>query len=203
VRLDVHGVDHLRLARPAAIRKLAEQPLPHAASRPSHKAVVNRRWRTVFRRAIAPPAAALQHMQNAADHPAIIDAIFPAHVRGQKRLDPLPLLVVQPEQVASHDLCSDFSRAGNHYPIYPSSPLLSLNPSQPVPNSGSTSKSRCRGSCWGRLLGWSIGFPVSAERNNAILSGEYTGKRPRDRTPPAYGAIQLIIALSWSTASSA
>jgi hypothetical protein len=47
-------------------------------------------------------------MQNAADHPAIIDAIFPAHVRGQKRLDPLPLLVVQPEQVASHDLCSDF-----------------------------------------------------------------------------------------------
>jgi hypothetical protein len=68
-------------------------------------------------------------MQNAADHPAIIDAIFPAHVRGQKRLDPLPLLVVQPEQVASHDLCSDFSRAGNHYPIYPSSPLLSLNPS--------------------------------------------------------------------------
>jgi len=46
-------------------------------------------------------------MQNAADHPAIIDAIFPAHVRGQKRLDPLPLLVAQPEQVASHDLRSN------------------------------------------------------------------------------------------------
>jgi hypothetical protein len=42
-------------------------------------------------------------MQNAADHPAIIHAIFAAHVRRQKWLDLLPLLVAQPKQVASHD----------------------------------------------------------------------------------------------------
>ena len=39
-------------------------------------------------------------MQNAADHTAIIHAFLAAHVRGQERFDLLPLLVVQPKQVA-------------------------------------------------------------------------------------------------------
>jgi hypothetical protein len=70
-------------------------------------------------------------MQDAADHAAIIHAILAAYVRRQMRLDPLPLLVVQPKQVASHDLCSP--PAENHYPIQPSSVLLSFDPSQGVP----------------------------------------------------------------------
>jgi hypothetical protein len=41
-------------------------------------------------------------MQNAADHPPIILALFAAHVRWQKGFDFSPLLVVQPKQVASH-----------------------------------------------------------------------------------------------------
>jgi hypothetical protein len=41
-------------------------------------------------------------MQNAADHPAIIDAFLAANVRWQKRPNLLPLLVIQPKQVASH-----------------------------------------------------------------------------------------------------
>jgi len=41
-------------------------------------------------------------MQDAADHAAIIHAILAAYVRRQMRLDPSPLLVVQPKQVASH-----------------------------------------------------------------------------------------------------
>jgi len=65
-------------------------------------------------------------MQDAADHAAIIHAILAAYVRRQMRLDPSPLLVVQPKQVASHDLCSP--PAENHYPIQPSSVLLSFDP---------------------------------------------------------------------------
>jgi hypothetical protein len=42
-------------------------------------------------------------MQDAANHPTIIGAFFAPNVRRQKRLDLLPLLVGQPEQVASHD----------------------------------------------------------------------------------------------------
>jgi hypothetical protein len=45
-------------------------------------------------------------MQNAADHPPIIDPLLAAHVAWQMRFDPTPLLIVQPEQVASHLPCS-------------------------------------------------------------------------------------------------
>jgi hypothetical protein len=41
-------------------------------------------------------------MQNTADHPPIIYPFFAAHVRRQMRLDSRPLLVAQPEQIASH-----------------------------------------------------------------------------------------------------
>jgi hypothetical protein len=67
-------------------------------------------------------------MQDAADHPPVIDAILAANVRRQKRRDPLPLLVVQPKQVASH-APSSYLSAENHYPIQPSSDLLSFDPS--------------------------------------------------------------------------
>jgi hypothetical protein len=49
-------------------------------------------------------------MQDAADHAAIIHPILAAYVRRQMRLDPSPLLVVQPKQVASHDRCSHRQR---------------------------------------------------------------------------------------------
>jgi hypothetical protein len=36
-------------------------------------------------------------MQNAADHPAVVDAILAANVRRQMRFDLPPLFVAQPE----------------------------------------------------------------------------------------------------------
>src|SRR5437879_4345909 len=142
VCLDVRGIDHLRIGRSAAVRKRAEQVLPYTAPRPPHKAIVNRRRRAVLRRAIAPPAAALQHMQDAADHAAIIHAILAAYVRRQMRLDPSPLLVVQPKQVASHDLRSP--PAENHCPIQPSSVLLSFDPRSRTYKLASRAGSECR-----------------------------------------------------------
>jgi len=45
-------------------------------------------------------------MQDADDHAPIVLPRLAANIRRQKRLDLLPLLVVQPEQIAAHDLCS-------------------------------------------------------------------------------------------------
>jgi len=103
VRLDVRRIDHLRFGRPPAISKRAEQLFPHAALRPAHEAIVDRRRRTVFRRAIAPAAAALQHVQDAADHAPVVRALLAPYIRRQMRLDLLPLLVAEPKQIASHD----------------------------------------------------------------------------------------------------
>jgi hypothetical protein len=41
-------------------------------------------------------------MQNAADHASIIRALLAAHIRRQKRLDLVPLLIGQPKQIPSH-----------------------------------------------------------------------------------------------------
>ena len=128
MRLDVRRIDHLRVARSAAIRRRTEQILPYAASSPPHKAIVDRRWRAVFRRAIAPPAAALQYMQNATDHAAIIHASLAAHIGRQKRRELLPLFVAQPKQIASHDPLI-LIPPENHYPIHSSRLLLGLDPS--------------------------------------------------------------------------
>jgi hypothetical protein len=103
VGLDVSGIYHLRLCRASLIGELAEEMLPHTALRPAHKAVVyGRRW-AVFRRAIAPSATALQYMQDPANHPTVVHALFAAHIRRQKRFDLPPLLVAEPKQIASHD----------------------------------------------------------------------------------------------------
>jgi hypothetical protein len=45
-------------------------------------------------------------MQDAADNPPVIHPILAPHIRRQKGLDLLPMIVTQPVQVASHVLCS-------------------------------------------------------------------------------------------------
>jgi hypothetical protein len=52
-------------------------------------------------------------MQDAANHAPIIRAFLAAHIRWQKRLDFHPLLVVQPEQVASHRPPDSTTERGN------------------------------------------------------------------------------------------
>src|SRR5258708_29228017 len=97
MRFDVRRIDHLRLARSTSNGKLPEKLLPDAPFSPPRKAIVDRRVRTVLRRAILPPTAAPQHMQEAADHPLIVRPFLAAHVRRQMRLGLAPLRVVAPE----------------------------------------------------------------------------------------------------------
>ena len=77
----VESIICISVARPR--RQFAEQPLPNSAFRPAHKAIVDRlRW-AIFRRAIAPAAAALHDMHDAADDPPIVNARLAAHVLRQ------------------------------------------------------------------------------------------------------------------------
>jgi hypothetical protein len=93
----MRAVDHLDVVRATASGKLTEQPLPHTALGPTDESIVDGRWRAILRRAILPTTAAPQDMQDAADHLTIVCTLLAAHVSRQVRLDPLPLLIVQPE----------------------------------------------------------------------------------------------------------
>ena len=72
MRFDVRRVDHLRVGGPSVPSKLPEQVFPNAAPRPAHKAIIDRCRGTIFGGTIAPAAAALEHMHDAADDAAII-----------------------------------------------------------------------------------------------------------------------------------
>jgi len=106
MRFDMRTVDHLGLGRSPALGKGAEQALPDATLCPSRKAIVDRRVRAVLLRAILPTAAALQHVYDAADDPAVIDPLLAPNVGRQIRCDAHPLLIAQPKQVAAHLPCS-------------------------------------------------------------------------------------------------
>lgn len=103
MRLDVRGVDHLRVSRSSFRSKLLEQVFPDAASRPSHKAIIDRRRRAILGRAIAPAAAAFQYVHDTADDATIVRTLDTPHIPRQMRFDPSPLLVAQPKQILAHD----------------------------------------------------------------------------------------------------
>jgi hypothetical protein len=91
------------IRRSTASGKLPEQVLPNATPRPPHEAVIERRRRAIFWWAIRPAAAAFRYVHDAADDPAIVRPLDTANIRRQVRLDPFPLLIVQPKQVLAHD----------------------------------------------------------------------------------------------------
>src|SRR5690242_883846 len=96
-------VDHLRVGRSPISCEPTEQILPDPALCPAGEAIVDRGARAVLRRTILPPAAALEHMHDAADHATIVLALDAAYARRQVRLNPSPLLITQPKEVLAHD----------------------------------------------------------------------------------------------------
>ncbi len=73
---------------------------PHAFRRPTDEAIVERLARAIDVWRVDPAAAGFEHVDNAADHPAVIDARLAAGIRWQKRLKPRKLIVRQPKAVA-------------------------------------------------------------------------------------------------------
>src|SRR5215813_14867608 len=90
MRLHVRGIDHLRICGSSVPGKVPEQVLPNPALSPTHKAIINRRRRTIFGRTIAPATATFEHMYDAANHAAIVFPLHPTHICWQVRFDPAP-----------------------------------------------------------------------------------------------------------------
>src|SRR5947209_13364672 len=99
----MRGTDHLHVRRSTIAGKLSEQIFPDAAPGPAHEAVIDRRRRTIFGRAITPAAAAPEHMNDPADHAAVVHAFLAANIRRQMPFNPRPLLIAQPKQIPAHD----------------------------------------------------------------------------------------------------
>jgi hypothetical protein len=130
--------------------------------RPAHKAVIDRCRRTIVGRAIAPATAALQHVHDAADDAAIVHPFDALDIRRQVRFDTLPLRIAQPKQVPAHD--PNPLPKTNQDRIVRAEKLMSSDPSQSVPNSGSTSQEvekSCRPRCRHKARNWYICTSIS------------------------------------------
>ena len=66
--------------------------LPNALRPPAHEPIVERFMRPVVRRCIFPSTTGLQHLNDAADHPSIINPSNATRIRWKKRLKALKLL---------------------------------------------------------------------------------------------------------------
>jgi hypothetical protein len=129
VGFDVCGVDHLRVCGSSIPSKLSEQIFPYAAPRPANEAIVDRRRWTISFRAIAPAAAAPEHVHDPADYAPVIGALDTTYILRQMRLNPRPLLVAQPEQIPAHQ----FFPNTNQYRIVQTEKLMSSDPSPDDP----------------------------------------------------------------------
>lgn len=83
--------------------QLPEEVFPDPAPCPANKPIVDRRWRTILGRAIAPAATGFQHVHDPADDAPIVRPFDTAHICWQMRLDPPPLFIAQPEEALTHD----------------------------------------------------------------------------------------------------
>ena len=70
---------------------------PDALGRPALETVVERLAQAIDRRRVLPSATGDENVDDAADHPAVIDARLAARVGWKIKLKPFKLLVVQPK----------------------------------------------------------------------------------------------------------
>src|SRR5437868_6006613 len=80
-----------------------ENGTPNALGRPALETVVEGLARSIDRRSVDPASAALHHMNNAADHAAIIDARLASGVGRQMWFKQPKLLIAEPEIFAIHE----------------------------------------------------------------------------------------------------
>ena len=73
VRLDVSAVDGCTFRNSSSIRQGFDQISPEPLVGPAVEAIVDRRVRAVIRRTIAPPAASLEHVDDAGNDTPVID----------------------------------------------------------------------------------------------------------------------------------
>lgn len=104
MRLHMRAVEQHFRRRAARGGQGEEGVLPNALVAPAHEPIVERLGRTVGRSGVLPAAAGLQNLDDAADHPAVVDPSHAARVCRKERLKPLKLRLRQPESAAHLDL---------------------------------------------------------------------------------------------------
>lgn len=93
MRLDASAVDGCACGRCTRCGKRFDQFDPEPLVGPAVEAVVDRCRMPILLRTIAPAATQLENMDNARDHPAIINQPRTAFIPWQKRFDHRPLVV--------------------------------------------------------------------------------------------------------------
>ena len=74
MHLEVGGVDHQQVGLSGLAREGGEDAVEHAEAAPAYEAIVERLVRAVVKWHIAPAHTAADHVHDAADHAAIVDA---------------------------------------------------------------------------------------------------------------------------------
>ena len=98
MRLHGRGVDQHLGGRPTGLGQGLEQITPDPLGRPAHETIVEGLLRAVdLTRGVRPTPARLQHVNDPADHAAVIDTLLASGVCRQVRTDPRKLLVGQPK----------------------------------------------------------------------------------------------------------
>ena len=126
MRLHGGGVDEHLSWRTAGTRQHMEQINPHALCRPTDIAVVEGLVGSVDARRIDLPSAGLQHVDDAADHPAVIDPSLASCVGRQVGPDTRELIVRKPEAILVHERPPD--EAVNHKTAAGSNGFMGPNP---------------------------------------------------------------------------
>ena len=102
MRLHRGAVDENLRGRPTCLRQNMKEIDPDAFFSPADIAVVERLLRPVFRRRVDPSTAGLEHVDDAADHAAVINTRLAARVGRKVRRNLQKLRVRQPELVENH-----------------------------------------------------------------------------------------------------
>lgn len=100
VNLDARSVDEQRRWHAFELRDVSKDALPNTACSLAPETVVERLLRAIdVLGTIAPRTAALQCVDNAGEHPPVIDPRHAARILRQKRLNTGLLLIGKPEEI--------------------------------------------------------------------------------------------------------
>src|SRR4029077_9474887 len=102
MRVNRGRIERQRLRLRWLLDQSGEDDLPSSRPRPAVEAIIDRRVRGIITLANAPTRATLEHVNDAANDPPVVYAARSLQPRRQLRLDPRPLLVIQPEHTLSH-----------------------------------------------------------------------------------------------------
>ena len=114
--LHVGAVDGCACRNCSGSSQRLEHPGPKPLLGPAIEPVVDRGVRTILIRAIDPTASRLEDMDDARDHPPIINSPRPRLVLRHKGLNRYPLLIAQPKQPTHVSLHCNFDTANHDLP---------------------------------------------------------------------------------------